>query len=215
MSAVIAAHREARAGGRCRDQARRRTPRRSSTSQAASNPRGGIPARGAWPRASGAWTGNARRERRDLGGEVVPARAGRRRGGGPAAARSRRARSRCRGRWRGSSAWLAPGLALRLAFDLGGRGALDPQVAPPVVEQRHRVLELVGEGVDAPDEQVVIAGREGLDDRAFERRDRAVDQRQAGRPGMPGGPAERIATRFDRRARRSSPTAPAGPRTGC
>ena len=60
-----------------------------------------------------------------------------------------RRRSRSRGRWRGSSAPSSSAAhrlsALRLAFDLGRRGALDAQVAAPVVEQRHRVLALVGQ----------------------------------------------------------------------
>ena len=38
---------------------------------------------------------------------------------------------------------------------------------------------LAAEGVHPTDEQVVIAGRERLDDRAFERRDGAIDERQA------------------------------------
>ena len=108
-----------------------------------------------------------------------------------------------------------PMLPLRLALDLGARGAFDAQVAPPVVEQRHRMVLLVGEGVDPADEQVVIARREGLDDRAFERGDGPVDERQAGRARVPGGPAELVAAGLDRRAPRSSRTAPAGPRTGC
>src|SRR5690348_2886963 len=53
--------------------------------------------------------------------------------------------------------------ALRLALDRGRRGALDAQVPPPVVEQRHGVLGLAREHVHLADEQVVIAGREGLD----------------------------------------------------
>ena len=38
---------------------------------------------------------------------------------------------------------------------------LDAQVAAPVVEQRQRVVLLVGERIDPPDEQVVVAGRNG------------------------------------------------------
>src|SRR6478736_964476 len=103
----------------------------------------------------------------------------------------------CYPAWSGTG----PPLALGLAFHLGRRGPLDAKVPATVVEQRHRVLALVGQVVHSTDEQVVITGRERLDDRAFEGRDRPVDERQAGPAPVPGGAAEPIATRFDRCAR--------------
>src|SRR5262245_60223554 len=75
--------------------------------------------------------------------------------------------------------------ALGLAFDLGGRGALDAQVAPPVVEQRHRMPGFAREYADLADEQVVVAGRERLDHVAFEAGDRTVQERQPSDPAMP------------------------------
>ena len=44
----------------------------------------------------------------------------------------------------------------------------------------------------------MVAGRERLDDRALERRDRPVEQGQAGRAGMPGRPAELVAAGLHR-----------------
>ncbi len=90
-----------------------------------------------------------------------------------------------------------PLLAFGLALDLGTRGTLDPEVAAAVVEQRHGVVVLVRQGIDPPDEQIVVTGRERLDDRAFERRDRAVDERQPGRARMPRRPAKRVAAGLD------------------
>src|SRR6187397_2879691 len=89
-------------------------------------------------------------------------------------------------------------LSLRLALDLGRGRTLDAQVMPPVVEQRHRVMRLVRERVHATDEQVVVAGREGLDDRALERRDRTIEQWQTRLARLPGRPAEVLPAGLDR-----------------
>ena len=51
------------------------------------------------------------------------------------------------------------------------------------------------------DEQVVVTGRERLDDRALERCDRPVDERQPRLSGVPLGAAEALATGLHRRAR--------------
>src|SRR4051812_11934349 len=97
-------------------------------------------------------------------------------------------------------AWTVGTLALVLAFDDCRGRAFDAKVAAPIEEERLGVVLLVVERVDSPDEQVVIAGRERLDDRALERRDRAVDQRQPRRPGVPRRAAEVAAPRFHGRA---------------
>ena len=60
------------------------------------------------------------------------------------------------------------------------------------------MMRLVGERVHPTDEQVVVAGREGLDDRALERRDRAVEQRQARLARLPRRAAEVLPAGLDR-----------------
>ena len=57
---------------------------------------------------------------------------------------------------------------------------------------------LVGEGVDPGDEQVVVANGKGQFDRTLQRRDRAVDERQAGRSRMPAHTTELVAAGRDR-----------------
>ena len=90
---------------------------------------------------------------------------------------------------------------LRDALERRRLRPLDPQVLAAVVEQRHRVGLGVAERVDAGDEQLVVAGLEGVGDRALERRDRAVDERQAGRAMGPRGAAEVVAAGLDGRTR--------------
>src|SRR3954452_13103149 len=97
-------------------------------------------------------------------------------------------------------AWTVGTLALVLAGDDRSRCLLDAEVAAAVVEERLRGVLLVAERVDSPDEEVVVAGRERLDDRALECRDRAVDERQPRRPGVPRRAAELAASRLDGRA---------------
>ena len=58
---------------------------------------------------------------------------------------------------------------------------------------------LVGERIDPADEQVVVADGVAAGDRAFERRDRTVEDRQTRRAGRPGGAAEVLAAGRDRR----------------
>src|SRR5207249_3837461 len=92
-----------------------------------------------------------------------------------------------------------PSVRLALRHDAGS--ALHLQVSTPVIEERHRVVLLVGEAVDASDEEIVVADREALLDRAFQRGDRTVDQRQAGWASVPADAAELVAAGADRRAR--------------
>src|SRR4051795_12102339 len=94
-----------------------------------------------------------------------------------------------------------PMLTLRLTLDLGRLGPFDAEVPAAVVDERHRVVRVVGERIDVSDEQVVVTGRERADDGALERRDRVVEQRQTGRSGVPRRPAEVEPARLDRGAR--------------
>ena len=62
------------------------------------------------------------------------------------------------------------------------------------------MLGFVREGFHPADEQVVVADGERFDDRALEGRDRAVEERDAGRAGMPCGGAEVAPAGLDGRA---------------
>src|SRR5258707_2053116 len=89
--------------------------------------------------------------------------------------------------------------ALRLAFDRTVTPLDHSEVAPSEVQQGRHALAVLLERIHPADEQVVVPGGEGLDGRALERRDRAVDQRQAGRAAMPRGSAKDLAAGADRR----------------
>src|SRR3954447_1589876 len=90
---------------------------------------------------------------------------------------------------------------LRLALHVARERLLDPEVATPVVEQRHRVQMGIVDVVDACDEEVVVARAVRVDDFAFEGRDRPFEQRQAALAWLPGGAAERLAIRRHWRTR--------------
>ena len=87
--------------------------------------------------------------------------------------------------------------AFGFADDLGGMARVEPEVAAPVIDQRQRVDFGVRDGLDLADEEIVIADRERLDDLALQRRDRAVEERQAEHTRLPGGAAERVAIGHD------------------
>src|SRR4051812_45832022 len=84
--------------------------------------------------------------------------------------------------------------ALRLAFDGGLRRELHAQVVAPEVQERWHALAIRRQAVDATDEEIVIARGERLGDGAFDRRNGAVEQRQARRPRVPGRAAEVLPT---------------------